>query len=88
MDILLRNRLAQSNNTRFRKRIVRLSRITVNTGGTRDIDNIAGFAVFDTEVGCCCSDKLEGCGVVDGEDGVPLFIGHLCTSSAIWEEKG
>ncbi len=52
-------------------------RVTVDSASTADVDDVSGFAVFDAEVGGCGSDEPKGRGVVEGEDGVPLFVGHL-----------
>lgn len=52
-------------------------RVTVDTAGAADVDDAAGLAVFDAEVGARGADELEGGGVVEGEDGVPLFVCHL-----------
>jgi hypothetical protein len=35
---------------------------------------VSWLAVSDAEVGRCGADEFEGLGVVEGEDGVPLFV--------------
>jgi len=49
----------------------------VEARGGGDVDDGAGGAVFDAEVGGCGADELEGLGVVEGDYGVPLFVGGL-----------
>lgn len=49
----------------------------MDAGSAGDVDDGARLAVFDPEVRCGCSDQLEGCRAVEGEDGVPLLIGGL-----------
>lgn len=49
----------------------------MNPAGTTDIHNNSGFIILDTEVWRRSTDEFEGCCVVDGEHGFPLFVGHL-----------
>ncbi len=55
-------------------------RVAVDAAGAADVDDVSWFAVFDSEVGRCGSDKSEGGGVVEGEDCVPLLVCHLDSS--------
>ena len=48
--------------------------------GGGDIDDGARFAVLDTKVWGSGTDELEGCGIVKGNDGIPLLIGCLLLS--------
>lgn len=52
-------------------------RIAVDTACAADVDNHSGLLVLDAEVGRCGADEFEGCCVVDGDHGIPLFIGDL-----------
>jgi hypothetical protein len=61
----------------FGQGVVCLARVAVQTRGRGDVYDVAGLAVFDAEVGGCGADELEGLGVVQGEDCVPLFVGCL-----------
>lgn len=54
----------------------------MDAGSAGNVDDGARLAVLDPEVRCRCSDQLEGCGAVEGEDGVPLLIGSLGPWSA------
>lgn len=49
----------------------------MDAGSAGDVDDGARLAVLDPEVGRRCSDQLEGCRAVEGEDGVPLLVGGL-----------
>jgi hypothetical protein len=61
----------------FGQGVVCLARVAVQARGRGDVYDVAGLAVFDAEVGGCGADELEGLGVVQGEDCVPLFVGCL-----------
>jgi hypothetical protein len=61
----------------FGQGVVCLARVAVQTRGRGYVYDVAGLAVFDAEVGGCGADELEGLGVVQGEDCVPLFVGCL-----------
>lgn len=39
-----------------------------------DVDNVVWFVVFDFEVWGCFMYEVEGCGVVQSNDGVLLFV--------------
>lgn len=69
--------LGQAGHAGFGEGVVCLAGVAVQAGGRGDVDDVAGLAVFDAEVGRCGADELEGLGVVQGEDGVPLFVGCL-----------
>lgn len=69
--------LCQANDTGFSESIVGLAGISMDARGGRDVDDTARFTVLDTEVGSCGADELEGCGPVQGEDGVPLLVGDF-----------
>ena len=64
----------QADDAGFGQRVVCLAGVAVQAGGRGDVDDVAGGAVFDAEVGGCGADEFEGLGVVQGEDGVPLFV--------------
>lgn len=53
--------------------------------GGGDVDNAAWLAVFDTEVGGRSTNELEGCGAVQGNDGVPLLVGDLVDHTCVVE---
>ena len=74
---LLCNRLGDTRHTRLCERIVDLSRISIQTTGTRDVDDIPGLAVLHTEVGRRSAHNLERRGRVQVDNGVPLLISHL-----------
>lgn len=74
---LFRNGLGQTHDTGFGEGVVGLSCVAVKTGGGRNVDDVAGFTILYAEVWCSCTDELEGSGVVQCEDGVPLLIGDL-----------
>lgn len=76
-DILLCDRLRQSCNTGLRKRVVDLSRVSMHTRGTRDVDDIPRLAVLDSEVRRSCPDNLERRSSVYVDDCVPLLVRHL-----------
>lgn len=78
----------QANDAGFRQRVVCLACVAVQAGGRGDVDDITGRAVFDAEVGRCGADELEGLGVVEGEDCVPLFVGGLVGVSDRWLVAG
>ena len=61
----------------FGQGVVCLAGVAVQAGRRGDVDDVARFAVFDAEVGGCGADELERLRVVQGEDGVPLFVGCL-----------
>lgn len=73
----LRNHFCKTVYAGFRNTVVGLARVAVDAGGGGDVDDAAGFAVCDAEVGGCFADEFEGCGVVEGEDVFPLLVGHL-----------
>jgi hypothetical protein len=52
-------------------------RIAGCAAGAADIDNIPWFAIFDSEIGGCCSDELERSCIMNFDDSIPLFVGHL-----------
>lgn len=49
----------------------------MDAGRGGDVDDAAGGAVLHSEVRGCGTDELEGRGAVQGDDGVPLLVGHL-----------
>lgn len=59
--------------------VVGLAGVAVYARCGGDVDNAAGLAVGDAEVGRCFADEFEGCGVMQGYDVFPLFVGHLAT---------
>ena len=67
----------QAGDAGFGQRVVCLAGVAVQAGRRGDVDDVARFAVFDAEVGGCGADELERLRVVQGEDGVPLFVGCL-----------
>ena len=62
---------------RFGEGVVDLPCVAVRAGRAGDLDDAAGLAVLDAEVGRGGAHEAEGGGVVHGQDGVPLFVGHL-----------
>ena len=52
-------------------------RFPVDAAGAADVDDVTGFAVLDAEKGGGSADELEGCGVVQSDDGFPLLVRHL-----------
>lgn len=71
------NHLGETGDTSFCKAVVRLPSVAMYTGCAADVDDTAGRAVFDAEVGGGGADESERRGIVDGKDGVPLLVGHL-----------
>lgn len=67
----------QASHAGFGEGVVCLACVAVQTRGGGDVDDVPGLAVFDAEVGRCGADELEGLRVVEGQDGVPLFVGCL-----------
>jgi hypothetical protein len=67
----------QAGDAGFGQGVVCLAGVAVQAGCRGYVYDVAGLAVFDAEVGGCGADELEGLGVVEGEDGVPLFVGCL-----------
>lgn len=61
----------------FGERVIGLAGVAGGAGCGGDIDDAAGGVVFEAEVGGGGADETEGGGVVEGEDRVPLFVGHL-----------
>ena len=53
------------------------SRIAIYSTRATDIDDVSRFAVFYSEIGSCGSDEFEGCGIVEGNYRIPLFVCHL-----------
>lgn len=72
-----RDGFCQADDAGFGEGVVCLAGVAVEARSGRDVDDVSGLAVFDAEVGCCGADEFEGLGVVEGEDGVPLFVGCL-----------
>ena len=56
-------------------------RVAVDAAGAADVNDVSGLAVFDSEIRGCCSYEFEGRGVVESEDGIPLLVCHLNTTS-------
>lgn len=52
-------------------------RIAVDSTRAADVDDAPRLAVLDPKVRRGCSHELERCSVVQGQDGVPLLVGHL-----------
>lgn len=77
VDILFGDGLGHTSNASLCKRIVDLTSISVHARGGRDVDDVPGLAVLDTEVWCSSTNDLEGCGCVKINNGVPLLVGHL-----------
>lgn len=73
----LRDGLAEADDAGFGEGVVGLARIAVHAGGTAYVDNVAGFTVFDAEVGGGGADEFERRGGVDGNYVVPLLVAHL-----------
>lgn len=74
---LLRDRLAQTRDPRFRQAVVRLPRVTVRPARAAHVDDAPGFPVLDAEVRRSRPHQPEGRRVVHREDGVPLLVRHL-----------
>lgn len=73
----------------FGEPVVGLSGVAVYTGGGGDVDYAAVLAIGDAEIGRSLADELEGGGVVEREDIVPLFVGHLGGGVSIaWKSRG
>lgn len=82
---LLGDGLGEAYNTCLAYSIVGLSGVAVHSGGGRDVDDVAGLAILDAEVGGGSPDELEGGGVVDSEHGLPLLVGDLVhVSTCLW----
>ncbi len=73
----LRNDFRQPINACLCETVVCLACVAVYAGCGGDVDDAAGVAVGDAKVGGCFADELEGCGVMQGYDVLPLFVGHL-----------
>lgn len=74
---LLCDCLCETGDTGFGQCVVCLACVAVEAGCGGDVDNGAWFAILDTEIWCGGSYKLEGLGVVESNDGVPLLVGRL-----------
>lgn len=72
-----RDRLGQARHACFGEGVVCLPGVAVQAGGRGDVDDVSGLVVLDAEVGGGGADELEGLRVVQGQDGVPLFVGCL-----------
>lgn len=72
-----RNGLGETCDTGLGESVVGLSGVSVYARGAGDVDDGAGLAVLDAEVGCGGTDELEGGGAVEREDCVPLLVGRL-----------
>lgn len=57
--------------------VVDLARVAVDARRRRDVDDGAGLAVLDAEVGGRGADNVEGRGGVQRDDGLPLLVRHL-----------
>ena len=59
-------------------------RVAIDPARAADVDDVPGLAVLDAEVGRRGSHELEGRGVVQRDDRVPLLVchlySHLCVS--------
>lgn len=73
----LSNSLCEACNSRLGKCIVELTSVTMHTRSRRDVDNAAWSPIFHAEVRSRGADEGEGCGAVQGDDGVPLLVRHL-----------
>lgn len=67
----------------FGEAVVGLAGVARGAGCGGNVDDAAGGAVFEAEVGGGGADESEGGGVVEGENRVPLFVGHL----GFWKEQ-
>lgn len=57
--------------------VVELAGVAVQARGAGDVDDAPRLAVLDAEEGRGFAGELEGDGAVEGDDGVPLLVGHL-----------
>lgn len=73
----LRDGLGETRDAGLGEGVVGLARVAVQAGGAADVDDDAGLAVLDAEVGGRGADELEGGRVVQGDNGVPLLVGGL-----------
>ena len=69
--------LGESSDTSFGKGVVQLACIAVDTGGRGDVDDGTRSAVLDAEVRGGFSHEVEGSCAVNGDDVVPLLVGHF-----------
>ena len=76
-DSLLSNRLRNTRNASLCERIVDLSRITMQSAGTRDVDNVPWLAILDSKVRRSSAYNLERRCRVQVHDCVPLLICHF-----------
>lgn len=74
----------------FGECIVDLIGVFVDIRGGIDVDDVFWFVVFYMEVRGCFVDDFEGDGIVQGYDGVLLFVGYLFMLLVlfIWGEEG
>ena len=74
---LLGDGLGEAGDAGLGQGVVELAGVAVDARGGGDVDDGAGLAVADAEVGGGGADEVEGGGAVEGDDGVPLGVGHL-----------
>ena len=67
----LRDGLGEAGHACFGETVVCLAGVAVRAGCAGDVDDAAGLAVLDAEIGRCLADEAEGCFAVDVEDRVP-----------------
>lgn len=71
------NGFCETGHAGFGEGVVGLACVAVEARGRGDVDDGAGFAVFDAEEGRSRADEFEWLRVVQGEDRVPLLVGRL-----------
>lgn len=73
----LGNSLCKAGNTSLSKCIVELPSVAMHARRRRDVDNAPRSSVLHAEVRSRGADEGEGCGAVQGDDGIPLLVRHL-----------
>lgn len=68
----------------FCQTVIGLTSIAIDATSATDVDDVPWLSVLDSEIWRGGSNELEGCGIVEGNNRVPLLVCHLrSTNSAM-----